>query len=207
MIKTHAGRLLYKNIYLSLYCKGSKRLCGVLLWEGAGDRTKLKYFDLKVMAVSVVSFSFYRAAQPEPWSQLCWVLAFLTTSRLPPSLTLLAWTQLSSFCSIRRPYITFKLPRGDMPLCLRWYASMPPVICHAVICLYASGDMPLCLRWYATRWYASMPLCLRNFFRYLAIEMCHFRYLWNGLCDRHRAETTVMQFRGHSLPVRQSMRV
>ena len=34
-----AGRLLYKNIYLSLYCKGSKRLCGVLLWEGAGDRT------------------------------------------------------------------------------------------------------------------------------------------------------------------------
>ena len=48
---------------------------------------------------------------------------------------------------------------------------------------------------------------LRNFFRYLAIGMCHFRYLWNGLCDRHRAEITVMQFTGHSLPVRQSMRV
>ena len=48
---------------------------------------------------------------------------------------------------------------------------------------------------------------LRNFFWYLAIRMCHFRYLWNGLCDRHRAEITVMQFRGHSLPVRQSMRV
>ena len=53
-------------------------------------------------------------------------------------------TRLSSFCSIRRPYITFKLPRGDM----------------------------------------DMPLRLRNFFRYLVIGMCHFRYLWNGLCDR-----------------------
>ena len=37
--------------------------------------------------------------------------------------------------------------------------------------------------------------------------MCHFRSLWNGLCDRHRAEITVIQFRGHSLPVRQSMRL
>ena len=83
------------------------------------------------------------------------------------SSTPLAATQLSSFCSIRRPYITFKLPHGDM----------------------------------------DMPLRLCNFFRYLAIGMCLFRYLWNGLCDRHRAEITVMQFRGHSLPVRQSMRV
>ena len=46
-----------------------------------------------------------------------------------------------------------------------------------------------------------------HFFWYLATGMCHFRYLWNGLCDRHWAEITVMQFRGHSLPVHQSMRV
>ena len=72
-----------------------------------------------------------------------------------------------SFCSIRRPYITLKLPHGDM----------------------------------------DTPARLRNFFRYLAIGMCHFRYLWNGLCDSHPAEIIVMQFRGHSLPVRQSMRV
>ena len=45
---------------------------------------------------------------------------------------------------------------------------------------------------------------LRNVFRYLATGMCHFRFLWNGLCDLHRAEITVIQFRGHSLPVRQS---
>ena len=35
---------------------------------------------------------------------------------------------------------------------------------------------------------------LRNSFRYLAAGMCHFRFLWNGLCDRHRAEITVIQF-------------
>ena len=70
------------NHYTTRTLQGSKRLCRVLLWEGAGDRTKLKYFDPKVMAVSVVSSSFSRAAQLEPWSQLCWVLVFLTTSRL-----------------------------------------------------------------------------------------------------------------------------
>ena len=31
--------------------------------------------------------------------------------------------------------------------------------------------------------------------------------LWNWMLNLHRAETTVMQFRGHSLPVRQSIRV
>ena len=30
---------------------------------------------------------------------------------------------------------------------------------------------------------------------------------WNGMFDRHQVEITVMQFRGHSLPVHQSMSV
>ena len=29
----------------------------------------------------------------------------------------------------------------------------------------------------------------------------HFGRLWNDMCNRHRAEITVMQFTGHSLPV------
>ena len=65
------------------------------------------------------------------------------------------------FCSVRRPYITFKLPREDI----------------------------------------ETPLRPRNFLRYLAIGMCHFRHLCIGMCDRHRAEITVMYFTGHSLPV------
>ena len=131
------------------------------------------------MAVSVVSFSFSRAVQPEAQGPLCWMLAFFTASYQH-----LLWTPIhqgpkplrpgvayhissptvcnsTAFCSIRRPYFTFKLPRGDMD---------------------------------------TLPR-LRNFFQYLAIGMCHFRYLWNSLYDRHREEITVMQFTGHSLPV------
>ena len=67
------------------------------------------------------------------------------------------------FRSVRQPYITFKLPCGDM--------DMPPRPC--------------------------------NFHQYLVIGMCPFRRLWNGMCDCHQAEITVMQFTGHSLPVHQ----
>ena len=35
----------------------------------------------------------------------------------------------------------------------------------------------------------------------------HFYRLWNGMFDRHRAEITVMQFTGHSLPVHQFVTV
>ena len=35
----------------------------------------------------------------------------------------------------------------------------------------------------------------------------HFRLLCNGIFDRHRAEITVMQFTGHSLPVHQFLTV
>ena len=56
----------FEKIYLSLYWKGSKGLLKVLLWEGAGDRTELQYIDPPtLMAISVVSFSFPKAAQLE----------------------------------------------------------------------------------------------------------------------------------------------
>ena len=35
--------------------------------------------------------------------------------------------------------------------------------------------------------------------------ICHFRRLWTDMFDHHQAEITVMQFRGHSLLVHQSM--
>ena len=124
-----------------------------------------------------------------PRGSLCWVICYIlsATSQVPklhrgsrgpprPGVAFpttfrlqLAWNSNSTgtrtaFCSIRRPYIAFKLPRGDI----------------------------------------DTPPRLRNFFRYLAIGMCHFCYFWNGLCDRHRAEITVMQFTGHSLPLHHS---
>ena len=71
--------------------------------------------------------------------------------------------------------------------------------CHAVHRSLSSG---------ASLWSGTFTLShiisrahLRDFFRLLTIGMCHFRYLRNGRCDRHRAEITIMQFIGHSLPV------
>ena len=88
------------------------------------------------MAVSVVSFSFSRAAQPEPRSPFCRVLAFLTTSCLSPSPTLLNCTLL--FNSSALYYL-------QTPT--RWYghASTPPQF------LPISGNrdvsLPLSLEW------------------------------------------------------------
>ncbi len=44
-----------------MFRKGLHKVC---VWEGAGDRTLLKYFDPEFMAVSVVSFSFSMVTQP-----------------------------------------------------------------------------------------------------------------------------------------------
>ena len=71
--------------------------------------------------------------------------------------------------------------------------------CHAVHRSLSSG---------ASLWSGTFTLShiisrahLCDFFRLLAIGMSHFRYLWNGRCNHHRAEITIMQFIGHSLPV------
>ena len=112
------------------------------MWERAGNRTLLKYFDPEVMAVSVVSFSFSMVAQPEHWLSLLHLVYHLNSTRL----SLLArWTQLTG-----TQLVGLILPSNS----------------HALI-------------W--TRLHD------------------YFRYLGNDLCDCHRAEITVIQFRGHSL--------
>ena len=53
---------IYTSPFIVRVRKGLHKVC---LWEGARDRTELQHFDPHIMAVSVVSFSFSRAAQPE----------------------------------------------------------------------------------------------------------------------------------------------
>ena len=52
-------------MYLSLYCKGSKRLFKVLLWEGVGDRTKTAIFWPPLLWPSTLCLSRSPDAQPE----------------------------------------------------------------------------------------------------------------------------------------------
>ena len=63
IIKTHAGRLLYKNMYLSLYCKGSKRVTQGLRVRGSWRPNRnCNILTPTLMAVNVVSFSFSRCS-------------------------------------------------------------------------------------------------------------------------------------------------
>ena len=184
-----------QNIYLSLYCKGSKRVTQCLrvrgswrpniteiFWPQTYGRQRCVFLVLQgcstggpgptlldvIFLYCILSASSLDSNLSGPQAPSAWC-GFPYHISSPTVCNSTGWnsTQLSAFCSIHRPYITFKLPRRNM----------------------------------------ETPPRLRNFFRYLAIGMCHFCYLWNGLCDRHRAEITVMQFTGHSLPVHQSMSV
>ena len=57
------AKILHNKIFASHFiARVRKGLLKVCAWEGAGDLTELKYFDPKLMAVSVVSFSFSRCS-------------------------------------------------------------------------------------------------------------------------------------------------
>ena len=121
------------------------------------------------MAVSVVSFSFSRAAQPE--------------AQGPSSLLddgflycILSPTGLQN--SIRGP----EGPFG------RVWLSLPHLVSNV-----SDPQLSDFLSWLS----------------YIIVQRPHNcpLNLWNGMFDRHQAEITVMQFRGHSLLVHQSMSV
>ena len=68
IINRRSKTSLTKYIYLSLYCKGSKRVTQGLRVRGS-----------KLMAVTLC-LSCSSDAQREPWAPLCWVLAFFIAS-------------------------------------------------------------------------------------------------------------------------------
>ena len=64
---------------------------------------------------------------------------------------------------------------------------------------------PNCLNFLCTQLYNSSPPTQSP--PITGHRNMHFRRLWNGMFDRHRAEITVMQFTGFSLPVHQFVTV
>ena len=152
-------------MYLSLYCKGSKRLFKVLWWEGVGDRTELQY---------IVPHSYGR--------QRCGFLF--------------------SWCSTGGP---------GAQLSAGWWLSLLHLITNF------SG--PQLIRgprapsaWCGFPYHISSLLQLSDFLswpNYIIVQhpLNRLLNLWNGMFDRHQAEITVIQFRGHSLLVHQSMGV
>ena len=117
------------------------------------------------MAVSVMSFSFSRATQPE--AQGPTLLAFSTASYHQ-----LVWSPNS-----------IGVPEGPF---VRVWLSLPHLVHNSV---------------------RSLTVWLLSWLSYIIVQRPLNRplNLWNGMFDRHQAEITVMQFRGHSLPVHHSV--
>ena len=73
-------RLLYKNIYLSIYLQCLKGLLKVCVWEGAGDRTETAIFWPHSYGRQRCVFLVLQMLNRRPWGPLCWVMAFFTAS-------------------------------------------------------------------------------------------------------------------------------
>ena len=133
--KEDAGRLLYKLFYLTSLFVSFERVVPSLRVRGSWGPNITEIFWPRSYGRQRCVFLVLHGCSTGPWSKLFCVLAFTTTSRLPPSSTvllalLLAYLQLSS---IRRPYITFKLPRSniDTPQHLRNLFRFPATgMCH-----------------------------------------------------------------------------
>ena len=116
--------------------------------------------------------------------QRCVFLILLMLNRRPRDS--LCWLSLLHLIS---NFSGPQLIRGSKgPFGLVW-----PSLPHLV---YNSSDLQL-----------SPTVWLLSWLSYIIVQCPLNRLLdlWNGMFDHHQAEITVMQFRGHSLPVYQSM--
>ena len=81
MIKTDEGKLLYKYMYLSLYCKGSKMVTQGLRVRGIWRPNR----NCNILTPNSYGrqhcvFLVLLMLNRRPWGPLCWVLAFFTAS-------------------------------------------------------------------------------------------------------------------------------
>ena len=79
-----------------------KGLLKVCVWEGAGDRTELKYFDPHSYGRQRCVFLVLLMLNWRPWGPLCWVLAFFTASYQH-----LLWTPIHQGPKPLRPGVAF----------------------------------------------------------------------------------------------------
>ena len=179
--KEDAGRLLYKIFYLTSLFVSFERVVPSLRVRGSWGPNITEIFWPR-------SYGRQRGVFLVLHGCSTGALAFLTTSRLPPQLCSpvstgsLNPTDRNSIvlCSIRRPYITFKLPRGDMdtpaqllpissdrdvslPLSLEWpvWSSSSGNNCHPVQRSLSSG--------------ASIYESIMEFFSLRLISSANFR--------------------------------
>ena len=173
IIKTQKD--IFNKIFTSHFiARVRKGLLKVCMWEGAGDRTELKYFNPHSYGRQRCVFLVLLMLNRRPCGPLYWVLAFFTASYQQ-----LLWSPNS-----------IGVPEGPLG---RVWLSLP----HLVYNSTPTGT------W--TDWNRNSTAWLLSWLSYIIVQRP--LDLWNRMFNRHQAEITVMQFRGHSLPVCQSMRV
>ena len=75
-----AGRLLYKNIFISHFMQGVEKVVWGFTVRGSWRPNINCYILTPILWPATLGLSLSSGAQPEPWSPLCWVLAFFTAS-------------------------------------------------------------------------------------------------------------------------------
>ena len=167
------------------------------MWEGVGDWTKTAIYWPPLLWPSALCLSrspglFNRRPRGPA---LCWMMAFFTAS----------YHQLVS----KTPS---GVPRAPSAGCGFLYHILSP---RSLIPNSIRGpEGPFGRVWLSLKHLVSISsyFQLSDFLpwpSYIIVQRPLNRplNLWNGMFDRHQAEITVMQFRGHSLPVHQSMSV
>ena len=196
IIRTHAGTLLYKYMYLSLYCKGSKRVTqGLRVRRSWRPNRNCNISTPTLMAISVVSFlfSWCSTGEPEAHSAGWWLsyqhLLWTPTHQGPKTPS--AWCGFSYHISSITRLISN---------CNSLGAPRPRQTDVALPTISRLSPSPTLTR---TSW-------LLSWLSYIIVQrpLSRLLDLWNRMFDHHhQAEITVMQFTGHSLPVHQSMSV
>ena len=154
---------LAKYIYLSLYCKGSKRVVwgSTVIGSWRSNRTEIFW-------------------PPNLWPSRCVFLVLLMLNRSPGVHSAGCWLSLLHLISI---FSGPQFIRAPSPFGLVWL-SLPHLV---------------------SNWLQLNSAATRTQLAYIIVRRP--LDLWNRMFNRHQAEITVMQFRGHSLPVHQSMSV
>ena len=156
---TKTSDTVLRKIYLSLYLKG---LC---VWKGVGHGTELQYIDPTLMAISGVSFSLSRAAQPEARGPTLLGTGFLYHILSPTDLL----SKLTDFLSLPSYIIAHSIS-------LEWHvwSSSSGNNCHAVHRSLSSGASV----YDCTMGFYHDPYCQQSqptrFLPITAIGMCHF---------------------------------
>ena len=178
-------------MYLSLYCKGSKRATQGFSVRGSWRPNRAAiYWPHSYGHQRCVFLVLQGCSTGGPGAQLsaeCWLsLPHLVTNGSPK--LLVAPRAPSAGCGF--PYTSYQQLLWT-PTHQGLQGPLRPGVAFPTTRLYNSNfDFLSWLSYIIVQRPFNLPL-----------------NLWNGMFDRHQAEITVMQFIGHSLPVHQSMSV